>query len=69
MIKDGAYIREFTPEQKQQLQAIADAQDIPSAKNILLFALDQYQAHINEIDRLKRFLDRKQQKIEALEAQ
>jgi len=67
MIKDSAYIREFTPEQKRQLQAIADAQDIASAKNVLLFALEQYQAQQNEIARLKRFLEMKQKKIEALE--
>lgn len=66
MIKDSAYIREFTPEQKQQLQAIADAQDIASAKNVLLFALEQYQAQQNEIARLKRFLEMKQRKINAL---
>lgn len=66
MIKNSAHIRKFTPEQKKQLEAISVAQDIPTANNVLLFALDKYQQQLNEIDRLKRFLDMKQKKIEAL---
>lgn len=67
MIKNSAHIRKFTPEQKRQLKAIADTQDIATAKNVLLFTLEQYQAQQNEIARLKRFLEVKRKKIEALQ--
>ncbi|MDV6167899.1 hypothetical protein R1T16_05645 [Flavobacterium sp. DG1-102-2] len=66
MIKDSAYIRQFTPEQSKALETIAAEHKINTAKNVLLFALEQYRDNQNEIARLKRFLDMKQKKIEKL---
>jgi len=42
MIKNPAHIRKFTTEQKRQLQAIADAQDIATAKNVLHWNSTRY---------------------------
>lgn len=62
MIKNSAYIRQFTPEQKRQIEAISAEHGIKNANEVLLFALAQYP----EIARLKRLIEYKQRKIERL---
>ena len=69
MIKNSAYIREFTPKQRQQVENIATEQKIKNANEVLLFALDQYQEQKQDIARLNRIIAIKQSKIERLENQ
>lgn len=67
MIKNSAYIREFTAKQRQQVEQIAAEQKIKNANDVLLFALDQYQEQKKDNERLKRIIEIKQRKIERLE--
>ena len=66
MIKNSAHIRRFTPEQKRQLEAISKTEGLKNATGVLLFALDKYQDHINQIARRDRIIVLKQKKIEQL---
>ena len=66
MIKNSAYVREFTPEQKKMLEAIALTQKLKNATDVFLFTLEQYNDSQQEIARLKRLLILKQNKINAL---
>ena len=66
MIKNCAYIREFTPAQKKQLEAIAAKQKLKNATDVFLFVLDQHQDLQNDIARLNRIIGLKQSKIEKL---
>lgn len=69
MIKNSAYIRKFTPAQKAMLEQLSVDLKMKNANNILLHCLEQYAGKENEIARLKRFLYRKQRKIEELQNQ
>jgi len=62
VIKNSAYIRKFTPEQKRQIEAISAEHGIKNANDVLLFALEQYPV----IARLKSIIEYKQRKIERL---
>lgn len=66
MIKNSANIRKFTPEQKRQLEAVSKEEGIVNATDIFLFILDKYLDQKRQIERLKRFNEMKQQKIEDL---
>lgn len=66
MIKKSTYIRSFTPKQLKQMQKIQDNEMINTVAGILLFALDKYEDHRNEILRLNRIIEYKQRKIENL---
>jgi len=64
MIKNSAHIRKFTPEQKRQMEVIAEEEGIVNANEILLFILDKYLDQKRQIERLNRFIEIKNQKIE-----
>jgi hypothetical protein len=66
MIKKSTYIRSFTPRQRQQLEAVAKEQKIKTAPEILFFTLESYQEQKSEIERLKRIIQYKQNKIDKL---
>ena len=66
MIKKSTYIRSFTPRQRQQLEAVAKEQKIKTAPEILFFTLESYQEQKQEIERLKRIIQYKQNKIDKL---
>ncbi|HEX8269789.1 MAG TPA: hypothetical protein VF581_07845 [Flavobacterium sp.] len=66
MIKKSTYIRSFTQSQRKQLQAVQQEQKIKTVPEILFFALEQYIDQKAEIERLKRLLQYKQNKIERL---
>ena len=66
MIKTSTYIRSFTPKQRQQMEAVAKEQKIKTAPEILFFALDNYLDQKKEIERLKRIIQYKQNKIDKL---
>ncbi|WP_091083582.1 hypothetical protein [Flavobacterium gillisiae] len=67
MIKNSTYIRGFTPAQRKQLEAVAAQEKIKTVPEIFFFALDNYLEQQKEIDRLKRIIQYKQNKIERLE--
>lgn len=69
MIRKSTYIREFTPRQTKQLKQISEEEKINTTANVLLYTLEVYQDQKQEIERLKRFLVLKQNKIETLKAQ
>ncbi|WP_417365588.1 hypothetical protein [Flavobacterium beibuense] len=69
MIKNSTYIRSFTPKQRKQLEKVAEEQKIKTVPDILFFTLDQYLEQRNEIERLKRIITYKQNKIERLQQQ
>jgi hypothetical protein len=66
MIKKSTYIRSFTLRQRQQLEAVAKEQKIKTAPEILFFTLESYQEQKLEIERLKRIIQYKQNKIDKL---
>jgi hypothetical protein len=66
MIKKSTYIRSFTPLQHKQLEKVAKEQNIKTVPEILFFALDNYLEQKNEIERLKRIIQLKQDKIEKI---
>jgi hypothetical protein len=66
MIKNSTYIRSFTPSQRKQLEKVASEQNLKTVPEILFFALENYLDQINEIERLKRINQYKQNKIEKL---
>ena len=67
MIKKSAHIRQFTPEQKAQMERIAQEQKLKNATDVLLFALDKYHDLKFKNDLLTKFNARKQAKIEELQ--
>lgn len=67
MIKNSTYIRGFTLTQRKQLEIVQEQQKIKTVPEILFFALDNYLEQQKEIDRLKRIIQYKQNKIERLE--
>lgn len=69
MIKNSTYIRSFTPRQKQQMETISASEKIKTADKVLLFTLENHQEQKQEIERLKRLLEYKQNKIENLKLQ
>jgi len=67
MIKKSAHIRQFTQEQKAQLERIAKEEDLKNATDVLLFALDKYHDLKFKNELLTKFNARKQEKIEELQ--
>jgi len=66
MIGKMVYIRGLTPLQRKLMQDIADAEALPTGTAVLLFVLEKYNDKRNEVARLNRFLEMKNNKIEAL---
>jgi hypothetical protein len=66
MIKNSTYIRKFTPLQRKQLEAVQQEQNIKTVPEILFFTLDNYIEQKKEIERLKRIIQYKQNKIDNL---
>lgn len=69
MIKKSVYIREFSDKQRLQLQKIQAKTNIKTVSGILLHALDAYQDQEKEVERLKRIIAYKQNKIDNLKSQ
>ena len=63
MIKNSTYIRNFTPKQRKQLETVSSQEKIKTVPEILFYALDQYLEQKNEIERLNRIIQYKQNKI------
>jgi hypothetical protein len=66
MVKNCAYIKRFTPEQKKLLEKLSSELKIKNASDIFLHCLASYPELKSENERLKRFNERKQKKIETL---
>lgn len=66
MIKSSTYIRSFTAIQRKQLETVATEKKLKTVPDILFFALDNYLQQRMEIERLKRIIQYKQNKIEKL---
>lgn len=66
MIKNSAYIRDFSPETKALLEQLSAELKMKNASDIFLYALEQFRDNKNEIARLKRLIEYKQKKINAL---
>ena len=67
MIKKGARFKDFTPVQRQELEAIAKEEGLKNATDVLLLALEYYIPYKNQIARLTKFNAAKQAKIEELQ--
>ncbi len=67
MIKKSTYIRSFTEKQRKQLEIVALEQGFKAVPEILFFTLDSHIEQRKEIERLKRLIQYKQNKIERLE--
>lgn len=67
MIKSSTYIRSFTQQQRRNLQKLQQQKGFKTVPEILFFALDKYLEQDTEIERLKRIIQYKQNKIERLE--
>jgi len=67
MIKKSAHIRQFSPEQKAQIERISKEEGLKNATDVLLFALDKYHDLKFKNDLLAKFNARKKQKIKELE--
>lgn len=66
MIKKSTYIRKFTPKQLKQMELVQQLHKLKTVPDILFFSLDQFLEQTKEIERLKRLLEYKQNKIETL---
>ncbi|EKT3957676.1 hypothetical protein NTJ28_001663 [Flavobacterium psychrophilum] len=69
MIKKSTYIRKFTTAQRKQLENVAVEQDLKTVPEILFFTLENYIEQRKEIERLKRIIQYKQNKIDKLNNQ
>ena len=69
MLGETTYIRKFTPEQRQQMEAVAMAFNLKTAPQVLFFTLDKYMEQQQDIARLKRLMALKQTKYETLQPQ
>lgn len=69
MIKNSTYIRNFTSLQKKQLEKVQKEQDMKTVPEILFFVLDKYLEQKQDIERLNRIIQLKQNKIEATQYQ
>lgn len=67
MIKKSTYIRKFTAKQRQQLETVAQNENLKKVPEILFFVLEQYHEQIKDIARLKRIIQIKQNKIDRLQ--
>lgn len=67
MIKNSTYIRSFTKQQRANLEKVQANHGFKTVPEILFFALDKYLDQQTEIERLKRIIQYKQNKIERLE--
>ncbi|KIA99252.1 hypothetical protein OA93_06385 [Flavobacterium sp. KMS] len=67
MIKKSTYIRSFTATQQKQLEKVAKEQNIKTVPEILFFSLNSYLEQKQEIERLKRIIQLKKDKIDELD--
>lgn len=67
MIKSSTYIRSFTQQQRRNLEKLQRQKGFKTVPEILFFALDKYLEQDAEIERLKRIIQYKQNKIERLQ--
>lgn len=67
MIKSSTYIRSFTQQQRRNLEKLQQQKGFKTVPEILFFALDKYLEQDAEIERLKRIIQYKQNKIERLQ--
>jgi len=67
MIKNSTYIRGFSSQQRKNLEKAQGLTGFKTVPEILFFALDRYLEQETEIERLKRIVQYKQNKIERLE--
>lgn len=66
MIKNQAYIRSFSDNQKALLERISREEKIKNASDVFLFVLERYTELTNENARLKRLIAYKQKNIDQL---
>lgn len=66
MIKNSTYIRNFTPQQRKQLETVAASKKLKTVPEILFFTLDNFLEQEKEIARLNRIIQYKQNKIDKL---
>jgi len=69
MIKKQAYIRSFSREQKAQLEKIAEEEGLKNATDVFLHCLNEYYSVKQQNERLNRFLQNKNKKIEELKTE
>lgn len=69
MIKQSTYIRKFSTAQRKQLESVAVEQGLKTVPEILFFTLENYIEQRKEIERLKRIIQYKQNKIDNLNNQ
>lgn len=67
MIKNSTYIRSFTDKQKEQLEKVAQEQNLKTVSDILFFALDKYLETKNDVERQQRITEMVKRKVKALE--
>lgn len=67
MIKKSTYIRSFTTAQLKQLEKVAKEENIKTVPEILFFSLNSYLEQKQEIERLKRIIQLKKDKIDELD--
>lgn len=67
MIKKSTYIRSFTVNQHKQLEKVAKEENIKTVPEILFFSLNSYLEQKQEIERLKRIIQLKKDKIDELD--
>lgn len=66
MIKNSTYIRGFTAKQRKQLEHLQEQTKLKTVPDLLFYALDNYDDKQKEVERLKRIIEYKQKKIDAL---
>ncbi|WP_281238141.1 hypothetical protein [Flavobacterium praedii] len=69
MIKESTYIRSFTPAQRKQLEQIEKQQNFKTVPEMLFFALDNYFEQKKDIERLKKIIKEKEEKISTMNLQ
>lgn len=67
MIKKSTYIRSFTVNQHKQLEKVGKEENIKTVPEILFFSLNSYLEQKQEIERLKRIIQLKKDKIDELD--
>jgi hypothetical protein len=69
MIKESTYIRSFTPAQRKQLEQVEKQQNFKTVPEMLFFALDNYFEQKKDIERLKKIIKEKEEKISTMNLQ
>lgn len=69
MIKESTYIRSFTPAQRKQLEQVEKEQNFKTVPEMLFFALDNYFEQKKDIERLKKIIKEKEEKISTMNLQ